>query len=137
MKRLTNLLMMLIIICTVKAQSRIIDMNRTFSVTETLTKYCTTESFDQLKGVKPGVKWHLENEPLTDGTNYVRFWIELPDGTTTDDKKWRGKDIRVTLLVTEEGKKFYAVKDDEFDHLNIMQLDEGYLVHNCSRLQKK
>lgn len=36
------------------------------------------------------------------------------------------------LRLNEDGGKNYLIRDDLFQHLIIMQLEEGYLVHNCS-----
>ena len=131
MKKVVLLLLALMLsISTVKAQ-KVINMNREFSVTGTLKKYCVTEELDGLINVKKGVNWHLENSPYNE-QNYIRFWIETPNGEQEEYKVWKGKEIKIVMILNEDGGKNYLIRDDLFQHLIIMQLEEGYLVHNCS-----
>ena len=131
MKKVVLLLLALMLsISTVKAQ-KVINMNREFSVTGTLKEYCVTEELDGLFKVKKGVNWHLENSPYNE-QNYIRFWIETPNGEQEEYKSWKGKEIKIVMILNEDGKKNYLIRDDLFQHLIIMQLEEGYLVHNCS-----
>lgn len=132
-----KILLLLFALITVVAKAQIHNLNREFNVTNTAFAMCETEDLQKdLVTFKDGVKWHLENSPIGD-KNYVRFWIETPDGEKLKRQTWNGDNIKVFLNVNEKGKKSFLVGDDLFLHLRIMEFDFGWVVHLCSVLAKE
>lgn len=126
--------MLFVFIATNIFAQKTVDLNRDFNLSGKLWAYSETESGEDVIIAKEGARWHLTNEFVA-GRNHVKFWISMPD--VEEDMfytKWSADDVKIIMLVEDDGRKIYYVNDSIFNNLMIIENKDGYLIRKCSVL---
>ncbi|MBQ4388005.1 MAG: hypothetical protein II822_10440 [Prevotella sp.] len=128
MKKSIAIITMLLVFLIARAQDQkriVVDRNVTLSG----PLYAITLEKDpkNLSVMKDGVKWYLENKNIGH-KNFITFWITTPDGTESEYHSWHEHGVAIIVL-REDGKTNYVVKDDTFSYVRIVEVDGKNAVH--------
>ena len=135
--RLTFLILLLLSCITTKGQSNPTILDADFQMNGTMTLFWETEDPQNISNADEGCKWHLEQKK-ENGKRIVTFWIDMSDPKLKQLNKTTWKDAVVTMVIVEDKKKMYVVRDYQFRHLTIMEYDkEKYLVQLCSIVEDR
>lgn len=115
--------------------SRIIPLNRTFSVGGNALTCQRSQSFNE-SDIKSFI-WTLENNCIGDH-NFLTFECkERDNGNLVAYKNWYG-DVECFMAIKSDGTKSYIILDETFIHLQITELkDDMYMILFYSDLIKK
>ena len=116
--------------------AQVVDMNRTFNVSDPVTMLFETETLSKENAqiMPKGSTWHLENNVVGDD-NFVKFWIDKGDGQKSYYHYWNGG-VKLQYKKTDKGQIYY-VYDKDFKHLTITKLSGMWIVQLCTILIKK
>lgn len=126
MKQLIFTLALLMVGMTASAQ-KIIDRNMTLSgdVAGLFKKAKPVES--DLITYESGTMWYLRNDVIGKD-NYIRFWIETPDGRNNEICTWHEHGV-VIIDVSDKEKKCYFVLDDDYQYAVVVEVQpEQYVI---------
>ena len=126
MKKVLFIIVMLMATLSSSSQNRVIDRNCTLS--GSLLALCKTENIAKDSKIFPkGTMWYIENTRIGK-ENYVRFWIEVPEGTKQELNSWKEHGVSVYIIKGENNTKNYTISDDTFNYLTIIEVDGGMNV---------
>ena len=133
---------MLLSVITANAQkSSAVSLNRDFLLTGRCLLYFKSE--EPTKNDECNYQWELQNRVIG-GDNFAKLYIKDNNGNTVDFAYWNGK-VKIIMIKSENGMRTYAIGDDMFIHLRIIEFDgtqfghEGsvYAVSLCSIMRDK
>lgn len=74
-----------------------------------------------------GAKWYIENHRINND-NYISFWVEEDESAKKEYNYWKKNDVAVYIVTSENGKKSYAIRDDMFSYLTIIEIQENVFL---------
>ena len=125
MKRLSFLMLMLIVVLSASAQEVIKAIDRDVTFTGQLYVLCKSKEITQKTAYSYGedAKWYIKNDRIGDN-NYISFWIEDSEGKKYEYNSWKEHGVTI-LLHIDKNRIAYEISDDTFRYLLAAQIEDG------------